>query len=178
MAQQPAAGTLGITWVTAREVSGTNGGTLASASSSKTVNTSQAVQQVPRLIAEAKLNSAGATGVGGNSMAVWFDDATGYPGSSGVEYVPALITTVRSNTSKSTFTRQSDQGSSLRRLDLNTVTDDGVGGFGLPELGAVNYAGKSINLRLVSQGAVSQGYRSDQETASAFYTSSASVAAG
>ena len=61
---------------------------------------------------------------------------------------------------------------------MHTITDDGAGGFGLPELGAANYAGKSLNLRLVSQGAVSQGYRSDQEAASAFYSSSGSVAAG
>lgn len=167
LAQQPAAGTLGITWVTAREVSGTNGGTLSSASSSKTATTSQAVQQVPRLIAEGKLNVTGATGVGGNSIAKWFEPPFGYPGSSGVEYVPALITTVRSSTSKSTFTRQSDQGSSLRRLDLNTVTDDGVGGF-INGLGTVAYASKTVSLRMVDFATSTESYKADHESATEF----------
>lgn len=84
----------------------------------------------------------------------------------------------RTTLSTTVYTQTTESANSNTEVVVHTITDDGAGGFGLPELGAANYAGKSLNLRLVSQGAVSQGYRSDQETASAFYSSSGSVAAG
>lgn len=167
LAQQPAAGSLSISWVAAREVSNTSGGTLASESSNKTADSSTVVQQVPRLAAEDKLSATGASGSGGTGVALWFNGSSGYPGSAGVEYVSALITTVRSNSSKSTLTRQSDQGGSLRRLDLNTITDDGVGGF-IGGMGTVAYASKTVSLRMVSFDTSTTSYKADHESATEF----------
>ena len=165
LAQQPAAGSLSISWVTAREVTNTSGGTLASASSNKTAETSTSVQQVP--IAEGTLSAAGATGTGGTGVALWFGPSTGYPGSAGVEYVPALVTTTRSATTRSTLTRQSDSGSSLRRLTLNTITDDGAGGF-IAGMGTVAYAAKTVSLRMVDFDTTTTSYKADHESASEF----------
>lgn len=167
LAQQPAAGSLSISWVTAREVTNTSGGALSSASSNKSATSTTGLQHVPRLIAEGTLNATGATGAGGTGVALWFDGSSGYPGSAGVEYVPALVTTVRSGTSSSTLTRQSDSGSSLRRLTLHTITDDGAGGF-VGDMGTVNYGAKAVSLRMVDFGTSTVSYKADHEDASDF----------
>lgn len=47
------------------------------------------------------------------------------------------------------------------------ATDDGAGGFaGLP--GSVNYSGRTVNLRLTTQGASASSYQSDYEQAAHF----------
>lgn len=167
LAQQPAAGSLAISWVTAREVSNTSGGTLASASSSKTTDTSTAVQYLPSAQAQAVRTGTGLTALGSGGSSGGPGVSAGYPGSTGVEYVQTVVTTTRSATSKSTFTRQSDQAGALRLLDLNTVTDDGAGGF-IGSMGTVAYASKTVSLRMVAFDTSTTSYKADHESASEF----------
>ena len=102
----------------------------------------------------------------------------------GVSYVHAdgLVTqspsTWSTTVNNTVYTQFTESASSNTEVMVHTITDDGAGGFGAPALGAANYAGKSLNLRLVSQGAMSQGYKSDQENASAFYESSYTISHG
>lgn len=69
---------------------------------------------------------------------------------------------------KSAFTKTSTSASSDTVVVVNEINDDGAGGFGDPALGTINYAGQSISLRLVDQGATTTAYRSDQETVASF----------
>lgn len=50
---------------------------------------------------------------------------------------------------------------------LHTATDDGAGSF-LSDLGTVNYAGKSLNLRVIRLDRTVGGYQADHEDAAAF----------
>lgn len=50
---------------------------------------------------------------------------------------------------------------------LHTATDDGAGAF-LSDLGTVNYAGKSLNLRVIRLDRTVGGYQADHEDAAAF----------
>ena len=54
-----------------------------------------------------------------------------------------------------------------RIVIAHTATDDGAGAF-LSDLGTVNYAGKSLNLRVLRLDRTVGGYRADHEDAAAF----------
>lgn len=77
------------------------------------------------------------------------------------------------NNTEYTQTKQSSTTSNV--VVAHSITDDGAGGFGDPLLGTVNYAGKAVSLRMVSQGASVTSYRQDHENAASFAASSPSV---
>lgn len=85
---------------------------------------------------------------------------------------PLPVTSWRTTVNNSTYSQSTDSTTTDTEVVVHTISDDGAGGFGVPALGTANYAGKSLNLRLVSQGGTTQGYKSDQESADAFYASS------
>lgn len=73
-----------------------------------------------------------------------------------------------SNGSSKTTTRY--QTGRHQETMLHELTDNGLGSFG--NYGTVNYAGKSINVRLVDLAAKTDGYKSDYEDAATFETTS------
>jgi hypothetical protein len=96
--------------------------------------------------------------------------------SSGSDQSGTGIRTVTSgSTTKSAFTKTSESASADTVVVVNTINDDGAGGWGNPALGTVNYAGQSASLRLVDQGASTTAYRSDQEKAVRFYEVGGSI---
>ena len=74
------------------------------------------------------------------------------------------------STGSSSHGEKTSNSSKTQDLVEHVLTDDGSGGFG--PLGTINYAGKSLNVRLVRLDATTQGYSSDFEDASTFETSS------
>lgn len=82
-------------------------------------------------------------------------------------YVTRPFTVTRSNDSTSTLTQESGTTSEDRIVVINTVTDDGQGGF-LDGLGSVNYAGQSAQLKVVQFNRETTNYKSDFEDAKAF----------
>lgn len=79
----------------------------------------------------------------------------------------------RTTVNNTSYTQTKQSSSTNTLVVLHSITDDGAGGFGDPLLGTVNYAGKAISLRMVSQGASVTSYRQDTENAAAFATRSA-----
>lgn len=87
----------------------------------------------------------------------------------GFAYVPVATTVTKTNTSStstSTHSTTSYNTSKLQDTVVHVLTDDAAGGFG--NFGTANYAGKSINVRLVSKTATTTGYKSDHEDAKTF----------
>lgn len=83
------------------------------------------------------------------------------PGSDGLSYG------VRYMQGSSSYTQTSASSSTTTRVVRHIATDDGAGGFaGLP--GSVNYSGRTVNLRLTTQGASASSYQSDYEQAAHF----------
>ena len=72
----------------------------------------------------------------------------------------------------STKTTSRYQTSKTQETVVHNLTDDGAGGLG--EFGTVNYAGKTLTVRLVDLSSSTEGYKSDYEDASAFETTSMS----
>jgi hypothetical protein len=87
--------------------------------------------------------------------------------SSGADQAGTGIRSVTSS-NKSAFTKHSESSSSDTVVVVNTINDDGVGGWGDVALGTINYGGQTASLRLVDQGATTTAYRSDQETVQRF----------
>lgn len=73
---------------------------------------------------------------------------------------------IKTATAGSIKTETRYRTSRVQETVVHTVSDDGTGGLG--ESGTVNYSGKSINLRLVSLNATTDGYKSDYEDSSSF----------
>lgn len=79
--------------------------------------------------------------------------------------VPVSITKTTSNSS--TLTQESGSTADGRIVVVNTVTDDGAGGF-VGSLGTVNYSGKSVSLKVVKHDRTTENYKSDHDTATEF----------
>ena len=83
-----------------------------------------------------------------------------------------------SQSSKSTTTRGSTKSevryrtTKIQETVYHTLTDNGAGEFG--DNGLVDYAAKSINVRLVSLDSTTDGYKSDHEDAKSFEQSNES----
>lgn len=80
------------------------------------------------------------------------------------------------STGSSTHSTSTTTVSKTQETVLHQVTDDGAGGFG--PFGTIDYAGKSLNLRLTSQDSRTQAYASDYEDAETFESTSMSGAGG
>lgn len=150
LAQQPVAGSVEVVWMTAQEVSSTSGGTLTASDATKAA--------IP-----------GAVVVRNNLLHVGDAEILGYPITGGV------MVRLPSTTTSAQHLRvaQQDAANARRVIALNRATDDGAGNFVAP-LGTVNYAGKSISLRVVSLDTSTTSYKSDYEDAQAFETSGTS----
>lgn len=81
----------------------------------------------------------------------------------------------RSTVTKTTYSKTTTSATSDTQVVEHTINDDGAGGFGDPLMGSINYGGQSISLRMATQGAVSDAYRSDQETAVSFASITAAI---
>lgn len=163
LAQQPVAGSLAISWVTAREVSNTSGGTISEGSSNKKTGEAAVIKRLP------------AVRVGSQWQGLEF--ITESQRIDGWGYASFAVVTKRDDTTSSTLTRQDDTGSTLRRLTLNTVTDDGAGGF-VGGMGTVAYASKTVSLRMVDFDTTTTSYKADHENASSFESAIAADPAG
>ena len=91
---------------------------------------------------------------------------------------PTPITTTVKRAENSTATHSTTTYATSKTQDTvrHTLVDDGVGGFG--PLGTINYAGKTLTVRLVSLDSTTKGYKSDFEDASAFEESISGTSGG
>ena len=78
---------------------------------------------------------------------------------------PFAVTT--SNSTKGTLTQESGTTSDKRIVVMNTATDDGAGGF-VGVMGAVNYVGKTVSLKVLQFDRSTEAYKSDYENATDF----------
>lgn len=171
LAQQPAAGTLAISWVTSQEVSGTSGGSITAANAAKNATSSTGVTNVPKLASDSALTSVS----GSSGVQAYFGPAgTAFTSGSGIAYEPQLVTTTRGASTSSTYTTRSAQETSTRILVLHTATDDGAGNFDAGSLGTVAYASKTVSLKMVDPGHSTGSYGSDYENAAEFSTATGS----
>lgn len=76
------------------------------------------------------------------------------------------------STGSSSHTTSTSTVSKTQETVLHELTDDGSGGFG--PFGTIDYAGKSLNVRLTSQDSRTQAYASDYEDAETFESTSMS----
>lgn len=82
----------------------------------------------------------------------------------------------RRNTSGSNKTTSKYQTSKTQETVLHELTDNGSGGLGA--FGTVNYAEKTLSVRLVELDSKTEGYKSDHESAAAFDATGTSPATG
>jgi hypothetical protein len=156
LAAVPAAGSLELNWATAQEVTNTSGGSVASESVNKTSSSTTTTTQ--------QRSSTSATTAAG----------VGHGGGGGVSvggYTTVTSTSTRSSGSSSVYTQESHKESSTRVVTLHTLSDDGVGGF-IAGLGAVDYAGQQVSVRLVNASRSVASYKSDHISASEYASSS------
>lgn len=160
--QQPLAGSVEVQWATAQEVSHTSGGTLTAASS----KTEDGVhtEQVPGTIVAGSQVPGGVGGGGG-----WVGTGVILQGQN-ANFETGWTTRIKSITqTQSTLQRTTaqDASASNRLITINSLTDDGVGGF-LGGMGTLLYASKTINVRLVKYDRSTENYKSDYEDSSQF----------
>lgn len=89
-------------------------------------------------------------------------DTSGSSRPSGAAPMPVVSTT----TSGSTKTETRYRTTKIQETVVHTLTDNGAGAFG--GFGTANYAGKSLNVRLVSLDSKTDGYKSDYERSTSF----------
>ncbi|WP_423458036.1 hypothetical protein [Ottowia sp. VDI28] len=154
LAQQPAAGTVSVSWSTAQEVGQSSGATMTADSWVKTAN--------------AGPGSSGGGGIGPG----WWGTFAPTPGSSGSSAAPPSTMQTSSNGSRSVYTRTAEQASTKRVITNHNVTDDGVGGF-TDDLGTVSYGSKQISLRMVTFDRTTASYKTDYENSSEFANATA-----
>lgn len=80
--------------------------------------------------------------------------------------VTTPVVSQQKNTAGSVYTETKYQTEKTQETVIHVLTDDGSGTLGT--FGTVNYAGKSINVRLVDQTSTTEGYKSDYENATVF----------
>lgn len=92
----------------------------------------------------------------------------------GFEYGAGPVTRSKTTTSTGTSSHSTTTTNTSKTQETvqHELTDDGSGGFGA--LGTIDYASKTLNVRLTRQDSRTQGYASDYEDASAFESSSMS----
>jgi hypothetical protein len=79
------------------------------------------------------------------------------------------VITTRVSISDTQYSETTQSSTSNTLVVAHEITDDGAGGFGDVLLGSVNYAAKTISLRVVTEGASVTSYQSDHEEAETFY---------
>lgn len=184
LSQVPAAGTLAVQWATAQTTSTTSGGSLTSTASDKDTTvasgktTSVATVQRPAgTFNDQYLKVVGTDGAIKDSFVT---DSTGRRWPTGPfiasngggldtpgETEAAVVTRTTVNGSSSAYTRESTATSETTAVVLHTLTDDGAGAF-LNGMGAIDYAGKQLNIKLATPGKSTTGYKADSEGAKEF----------
>ncbi len=89
-------------------------------------------------------------------------DTSGGSATTVATQMPQVVKT----TSGSTKTETRYRTTKIQETLVHTLTDNGAGAFG--GFGTANYAGKSLNVRLVSLDSTTDGYKSDYEESTAF----------
>jgi hypothetical protein len=131
----PAAGSVMVQWVTARNVTASSGGSSTGASAGK---------------------------ASGKHM--------GALASTGGNFVPTLRMYGIPNgvSQQSSYSRSTVASSKTQELQTHTLTDDAAGSFG--SRGTINYAGKSLTVKLIDLDSTTEGYQSTYEGSIAFET--------
>lgn len=131
----PAAGSVMVQWVTARNVTASSGGSSTGASAGK---------------------------ASGKHM--------GALASAGGNFVPTVRMYGIPNgvSQQSSYSRSTVASSKTQELQYHTLTDDAAGSFG--SRGTINYAGKSLTVKLIDLDSTTEGYQSTYEGSIAFET--------
>ena len=131
----PAAGSVMVQWVTARNVTASSGGSSTGASAGK---------------------------ASGKHM--------GALASTGGNFVPTVRMYGIPNgvSQQSSYSRSTVASSKTQELQTHTLTDDAAGSFG--SRGTINYAGKSLTVKLIDLDSTTEGYQSTYEGSIAFET--------
>lgn len=125
-----------------------------------------------RWITAQNVSKSGGSDLSGTASSTSITDLPGWSAPS-ISGLPGASPAWRTTKSNSSYTKRTESSSTSRLVVAHAITDDGAGGWGgEATLGNINYAGRSISLRMVTQGATVNSYRSDHESASAFRDSS------
>lgn len=129
----PAAGSVKVQWVTARNVTASSGGSSTGASAGK--------------------------GSGEHIGALAQSDGS---------FVPTVRMYGIPNgvSQQATYSRSTVASSKTQELQYHTLTDDAAGSFG--PRGTINYAGKSLTVKLIDLDATTEGYQTAYEKSTAF----------
>lgn len=184
----PVEGSVMVEWVTDRMVSSTSGSKLAAGSSTKSSSSNTATNATQLLSSKtvhypstpAWLNYSSGVGVGGNTIpgagfvgagAANIVAVNWLPARNAVYETPRVATaTVTNDTvsgSSSKLTQSSSQISDTVIAVYHSVTENGSGGF-LNSMGTINYAGKTVTLKVVDPSTTANSYKNDTESAGDF----------
>ncbi|MFN3494596.1 MAG: hypothetical protein ACK40L_08825 [Hydrogenophaga sp.] len=126
-----------------------------------------------RWITAQNVSASSGADLSGTSSATTVADLPGAWSAPAISGLPGTAPAWRTTKSNSSYTKRTESSSSSRLVVAHALTDDGAGGWGgEATLGNINYAGQTISLRMVTQGASVNSYRSDHESASSFRDSS------
>lgn len=108
-------------------------------------------------------------------MTVGYAASAGYGAMVATQVSRQMQSGSTSTTGTSTKTTSRYQTGKTQETVVHSLTDSGTGGLG--DFGSVNYAGKTLTVRLVELDAKTEGYKADHESAAAFETTSMGAAA-
>jgi hypothetical protein len=156
LAQVPAPGTVGVTWVTARRVSETGGSALVETNTTKSANTSsnpitQTVNYVNLAYSPSPSSPASLTRLFTGAITTAVGTATSQKDASS------------SSTHKRTTTSQSTTVVEV----VHEVSDNGSGGF-VGSRGTITYATRALSIKAVDLNTSANGYQNDFEKAATF----------
>ena len=103
-------------------------------------------------------------------MTVGYAASAGYGAMVATQVSRQMQSGSTSTTGTSTKTTSRYQTGKTQETVVHSLTDNGTGGLG--DFGSVNYAGKTLTVRLVELDAKTEGYKADHESAAAFETTS------
>lgn len=121
-----------------------------------------------RWVTARDVSASSGADLSGTSASTSIADLPGWstPAFSGLAGLTPGMRKVKSNSS---YTQTTQSSTTSRQVVAHAITDDGAGGWGgEATLGNINYGGQSLSLRMVTEGASVNSYRSDHESATAF----------
>ena len=166
-AEVPVAGSVMVEWFTAQSVSDTSGSKLGVGSSTKSSSSSSSNQSTEMIDSKTVQVLTGSfhNGTSNPSFRTWNtyrDEVVTTP-----RLATSTVTHDTTGGTSSKLTNTSSQTSNKVITVYNTITENGAGGF-LNALGVINYAGKTVTLKVVDQSRTNESYANDTESASDF----------
>lgn len=162
--QVPVSGSIMVEWFTTRSVSATAGSTLVAGGATKSSAAGSETTAAQR-VASKTIYWPAPDGSDMTNAGTWFPTRDQY--TFDIREVASTTTSDSTEGSSSKLTVASSQVSNTVIALVHSITENGAGGF-LNSLGIINYAGKTITLKVVDSSTTATSYKNDTESASDF----------